>query len=305
MVNGQFWIVLLSLFFVTLFIVACGSGEGVDARDQETPTVHPYFASDTAALTKTSTAVTNEAIPPTISSLFSFVPSRTPAPLPTARPTSTAMVTPQPTATPALEAAGAETAVSPTAISALPEDGRFQENMIFDDDLNPNWSLEESWGVSYDLDQSDVFYSGEKAAVITPAEEFGAIFFTVKEDTREEYLYQDILGVSLWLNSGDTYLPLDEMAITILGSNASPYWDENDDSVDLVEGESFFSETRLYYLGLNEDLPPNQWVEVIIWLDQLPYDPDYTYITGIYVKNGDRFTETYYIDRVAFLLEGG
>ncbi|MCA9935428.1 MAG: hypothetical protein KC415_15940, partial [Anaerolineales bacterium] len=268
-----------------------------------TPTIHPYFAGDGAV----ETAVPTPSGPytPTISALFAFVPSPTPRPLPTRRPTSTPTMTPPPSPTPPPdETPQAEATAAPLAIAALPEDGRFNEIIIYDDELDPNWTLGESWGITYTLTETAVVYSGDVAASVTPLAEFGAVFFTVAPGALQEYLREDVLGVSLWLNSGDDYLPLDEMAVTILGSNATPYWTEDDDSVEQAEGESFFSETRLYYLGLNAEIPPNTWVEVIIWLDQLPYDPDYVYITGIYVKNGDVFQGTYYVDRVALLMGG-
>ncbi|MBK9055159.1 MAG: hypothetical protein IPL78_30960 [Chloroflexi bacterium] len=287
-----------------LWLTACGGNNAAASpSDPMTPTLHPYFQPDEPFVTPLPAP--DGVITPTISTLFAFVPSPTSKPLPTPRPTSTPTVTFTPTATP--DAAATPTATLPatsTPITHLPSDGRFDEIVIFDEELSENWSLSESWDITYTLTNEVTVYTGTVAAAITPEEPFGAIFFTVNPETSEEYLYEDVIGVSFWLNSGDEYLPLDEMAVTILGSNAYPYWDEDDDSVEQVEGERFFSETRLYYLGLNDPLPPNQWVEVIVWLDDLPYDPVYTFITGLYIKNGDNFLEPYFVDRVV-LLTGG
>ncbi len=293
----------LLLLLCALLLAGCGGEPAAVAGEPMTPTLHPLFQGgqrETTAVPPPNTPIT-----PTVSSLFAFVPASTAPPLPTRRPTSTPTATPPPSPTPPEDAPPeAATIVTATPIAALPSDGRFQEIIIYDDELDPNWTLGESWGITYTLTATAVVYSGEVAASVTPLEEFGAIFFTVAPQTQQEYLREDVLGVSLWLNSGDATLPLNEMAVTIVGSNALPYWDAADDSVELAEGEQFFSETRLYYLGLNQAIPPNQWVELIIWLDQLPYDPDYVYVTGIYLKNGDLFRDTYYVDRVV-LLTGG
>ncbi|MEI2611526.1 MAG: hypothetical protein V9G20_23070 [Candidatus Promineifilaceae bacterium] len=287
-----------------LWLTACGGDNTTAAAGEPiTPTLHPYFAPGQTTVSPEIVAATP--ITPTMSVLFAFLPSPTRKPLPTPRLTSTPTVTFTPTATPDAAATPSPTRpATSTPITTLPTNGRFDEIVIFDEALNENWSLSESWGITYTLTNEITVYTGTVAAAITPQEPFGAIFFTVNPDTSEEYLYEDVIGVSFWLNSGDEYLPLDEMAVTIMGSNDYPYWDEDDDSVELVEGVSFFSETRLYYLGLNDPLPPNQWVEVIVWLDQLPYDPVYTFITGIYIKNGDNFQETYFVDRLV-LLTGG
>ena len=47
---------------------------------------------------------------------------------------------------------------------------------------------------------------------------------------------------------------------------------------------------------------PDTWVELVVWLDDLPYDPDYTYVTGLYLKNDKVFQQTVYVDRVALLI---
>jgi hypothetical protein len=136
----------------------------------------------------------------------------------------------------------------------------------------------------------------------TPTEDFGSVFLTLKEGTKP-ILYDDVLGVVFYINPGDETLYTDQMAVTIIGSNDYTYYRADDNSVTLDEGTSFFSETRLYYLGLNQAIPPMNWIEVIVWLDDLPYDPDYTYITGVYFKSGEGgVRNAIYLDDVALIL---
>lgn len=285
-----------------LLLTACAQAE-VTPPPLPTPTFHPLFTQ--AERSATAVSPPHADAPPTISHLFAVQPTLTPRPLPPRLPTLTPTAAPLVSPTPPITvAATGPPAATATPIADRPNDGRLRELVIFDDELNPNWRLNESWGISLTLTQTAVVYSGTVAAAVTPQEEFAAIFFTVAPETEQTYLRDDVLGVSLWLNSGDASLSLDEMAIAIIGSNAHPYWDADDDSVELADGEQFFSETRLYYLGFNQAIPPNQWIEFVVWLDRLPYDPDYRYITGIYIKSGDLALDIYYLDRLTLLLAG-
>ena len=63
-----------------------------------------------------------------------------------------------------------------------------------------------------------------------------------------------------------------------------------------------FSETRLYFLGINRDIPPETWVNVEVWLDDLQYDPIYEYVTGFYIKNDEGFGQTFYVDAVRIIM---
>jgi hypothetical protein len=76
-----------------------------------------------------------------------------------------------------------------------------------------------------------------------------------------------------------------------------------DDSVPSpVLGEPAFSETRLYYLDINRTIPPDTWVLIEMWLDELAYEPDYEYVTGFYIKNNEGFAQTYYVDDVQLIM---
>ena len=50
--------------------------------------------------------------------------------------------------------------------------------------------------------------------------------------------------------------------------------------------------------GFNDAIPPDTWVQVEVWLDELLFDPEYKYVTGIYIKNGEDFRDTIWIDQV-------
>jgi hypothetical protein len=123
----------------------------------------------------------------------------------------------------------------------------------------------------------------------------------VREGVTQTYPYSAVLGISFWLNSGADTLNTDALVVTVLGSNDYGYYLPNDKSV-VTDAKNFFSETRLYYLGINRSIPPNTWVPIVLWLDSLPYDPPYKNVTGIYLKNDASFRQTFYVDQVELLL---
>lgn len=191
------------------------------------------------------------------------------------------------------------------------QDARIAEMVIYDDTLDPNWMLEQSWGMNYDLSATAHMHSGTTAAAVTPTESHGTFFLTVREDAQAAYPRDRILGVSFWLSGGTNYIETDDLAVTIVGSNRYPYWVAGDTSVQQAEGISdedmvhmpLFSETRLYYLGINRAIRPGEWAEVIVWLDERLYDPNYAYVTGMYIKNDADFLDAFYVDRVSLLVE--
>lgn len=184
--------------------------------------------------------------------------------------------------------------------------GRYSVVPIFDESLSQGWSLEQSGGVSYSPSRTYA-ESGSVSLAAQPTGGTGTLYFTVGRDARTAHERDRVLGISFWLNGGDGMIATDDLVVTVVGSNAYPYWVPNDDSVRLegrdTSGESFlFSETRLYYLGLNRDIPPNTWVEVVLWLDEREFDPDYTYVTGVYIKNDVKFQGRFYVDRLSLLV---
>ena len=208
-----------------------------------------------------------------------------------ATPTATALPDIKPTVVPA-------TAVAAPAPTTQP----LEEVSIFGDQVNGNWELKNSSGMSFYFAEHQVVSDGTVSAVITPTRDFGELFFTVHKKSQTVYLRERVLGVTFWLNGGPNGIRTSDLAVTVVGSNAYPYWVENDTSVTVTgrvtKDMPLFSETRLYYLGINRDIAPNTWVKVELWLDDLKFDPDYTYVTGIYIKNDAGFRGPFYIDQV-------
>jgi hypothetical protein len=205
-------------------------------------------------------------------------------------------------------AATATSAATPTAVPTTLPLG-YQEAVIYGDKVDPNWSLEESSNVDYDPFDSihwftkldDRHDSGAVSMAVTPLEDFGTLFFTVKPSTNVTYKRSKVLGISLWLNSGASILDTDDLALTVVGSNELSYWAPDDFSA-FANSAGTFSETRLYYLGLNRAIPPGSWVQIILWLDDREFDPIYENVVGFYLKNDGGFDTTYYVDNVSLLV---
>jgi hypothetical protein len=178
---------------------------------------------------------------------------------------------------------------------------RFITQTIFGDGFDVNWQYYEVANVKANLANTTYVYSGRNAIALTPLDDFSPMYFVVRKDAEEIYAQDQVFSITFWLNSGDNVLLPDDLAITVLGSNDFPYWVEDDQSV-YVDGEFPFSETRLYFLGFNSSIPPDTWVEVEIVLDDLIYDPVYTYVTGFYLKNDEGFYNTIYMDDIRIIL---
>jgi hypothetical protein len=232
---------------------------------------------------------------PTIAPVFRDSPTKIPGPSLIATveaqpsPTSLASTAPAVAATPASAAAQLDTIV------------------VYDDALNADWSVEQSDKMRYDLASKAYVHSGARAISITPAGDFGRFFLTVRRDARKTYPRDQILGIGLWLNGGANTIATSDLAVTVVGSNQYSYWVADDTSVKIdtpITADSpLFSETRLYFLHINRAIPPNTWVEVIVWLDDLIHDPYYTNVTGLYIKNDKGFVHPFYVDDVQLLVQ--
>ena len=143
--------------------------------------------------------------------------------------------------------------------------------------------------------------------MVTPTDDFGLFFLTVRKEALKIYPRDRILGISFWLNGGAGSIATSDLAVTVTGSNKYTYWVADDTSVKVdtpvTADTPLFSETRLYFLHINHSIPPNTWVEVILWLDDRIYDPDYDNITGVYIKNDKGFLHPYYIDDIQLLVQ--
>ena len=187
----------------------------------------------------------------------------------------------------------------------------YPEVVIYDDQLNASWSVEQSAKSAINLAATDLNFqsldlqqehsSGATTIAVTPQADYGTLFFTVRPESGAVYQRQSVLGVSFWLNSGNTGIGPDDLAIAVVGSNAVPYWTPDDQSV-FPDKKGAFSETRLYFLKINRTIPPNTWLNLVVWLNDLQYDPVYQYVTGFYLKHDAGFRSTYYLDQVALLM---
>jgi hypothetical protein len=178
---------------------------------------------------------------------------------------------------------------------------------LFDDALNTDWSTKHSNKVKYDVASATIVHGGKKAIMVTPTDDYGQFFLTVNKEARKVYPRNRILGVSFWVNGGENTIATSDLAVTVIGSNQYTYWVADDNSVKVdtpVTAETpLFSETRLYFLHINHTIPQHTWAEVVLWLDDQIYDPDYVNVTGVYIKNDKGFLHPYYIDDVQLLVQ--
>ena len=174
---------------------------------------------------------------------------------------------------------------------------------IYGEALNENWTLENSFFFDYDPREDEVSYNGRYSLAFTPESGFGNLMFTVKPDSEEEYPRQNVVAVQFWLYSGDDYIATDDLTVTIIGSNEYSYWVEGDDSVEVDDSLPTFPQTRLYFLNIEEDIPPDTWIQVEVSLNELIYEPEYRFVTGIIIENEEDFLRTIYLDDLELVIE--
>lgn len=260
---GLFIGVLFSLLLASCNAVRSGASEPTAVM--VTPTLNPIFASERIPST--------EAIK---------------------QPQATLRVQPTSVASPTSLA-------SESGLNSL-DPGIYQLVDIFDERLNTNWSLDYSHGMEYDLKNTTPVHNGVKSISLTPMRDFGQLFFTVTKGTQETYYRSDVIGVRFWLNSGEGEIATSDIGVSVEGSNRYPYWVLNDQSVEKIQ-DPLFPEMRLYYLDINSTIPPDTWVQIELWLDNLPYEPKYEYVTGIRIITDKGFENTIYIDQVELVVK--
>jgi len=175
------------------------------------------------------------------------------------------------------------------------------EVVIFDEELHQNWIKVNDTGIS-NLVRSSVAHNGEKVLKVNFSEGFSKQIFAVQDGTTESYPRDLAQGVSFWLYSEEEHIANSDLSVTVLGSNVIPYWNPDDNSVK-NSYKPIFSETRLYFLNFNRSIPPETWVEVVVWLNDLIYDPDYEYVTGMYILSDETFANTILIDEVKLIMK--
>lgn len=186
------------------------------------------------------------------------------------------------------------------------KDAGFTEIPIYDDQLNSDWSLDQSSLMRYDTQSDRLTQSGRVAIEAEPRSGYASLFFTVRQEARRRYSADQILGVRFWVNGGPNAIGPEDLIVTVMGSNVFPYWRDDDTSVEaagrITDGGTIFDEQRIFFLGFKNGIPANTWAEVIVWLDERVLDPEYTYFTGLYIKNDEFFVKPLYIDDVGLLV---
>jgi len=259
---------LILLLTVVVFLLVTGCSGGQDSANQSeevfaTPTLHPIFNSE------------GEVKPAQLDFGEEDSPTTTP--------------------TPAVENENQPTPTIRPTIAA-------QVITLYDDALNENWTLENSNNFDYDLEADQVVNTGQFSMALTPEMGRGKFRMTVSPDSEEVFRREDVLAFRFWLYSGDDYIGTEELSVTVVGSNEYTYWVEDDDSVQIDDEFPTFPQTRLYYLDINRDIPPETWVQIEVWLDERIYDPDYLYVTGMIIENEEGFLRTFFVDDVEMVI---
>ncbi len=153
-----------------------------------------------------------------------------------------------------------------------------EEFLVYDDELVAGWSLKETTGPGY-KEVSTYFFSGSHSIMVEPSAPFQLLNLGVVDGSEQVYPREQVLGVRFRVSGGENYLPEDGLIVSVIGSNDYDYFVPDDTSATRPPGritseEPLFPETRLYYLGVNRDIKPQEWAEVIVWLDD-HFTPDY------------------------------
>ena len=276
----------LLILFLSLILFGCSGNSQenpVETTFYPTPTTHELFNKDNGKVIDQG-GDSAETLVPTLASYFSEPKKPTETLIPTVIPT----VSPTPTVSTEM--------ITTTDVITV---------SIFDDVLNSNWIAVPNGKLIIDLAVNEPVRSGDFSIGVISGESFSSINFLVTKDSIQKYLRDRVVGFSFWLNGGDGSILISDLAVTVLGSNDYPYWVEDDDSVTNAFSP-VFSETRLYYLGVNRTIPPNTWIQINVPIHELIFDPDYNYIVGFYIKNDEGVSSEYFLDDIELVaLPGG
>lgn len=270
------------LYALGLVLSSCQAASDLAATPETvfpTPTFHELFVVGEEALATDPAGEGLVAVTPTVADFFTKRASPTPHPT----------KTPFPTVLP--------------SIADFPLNDAITMD-IYADTFNPNWRLYRANDVDVNIRSRLIAHEGRSSIAVTPGKAFNRINFVVSADSTEIYPRERVLGFRFWINPGDSYLNPSDLTVSVLGSNDNPYYVEGDNSVANIY-DPVFSETRLYFLGFNRAVPPYTWAEIIIWLEDLVYDPYYDYVVGFYLKNDESYLQTFYIDDVRLVLTAG
>jgi len=234
-------------------------------------------------------------VAPTIASMFGTVPAiGSVFPL---APTADNAI-PPPTANPTTIAQATITALGENKLIVVP---------VYNDVLSGSWSIKNSVQTIIDVQNQEYVDQGRFAIKAQPQSTSSILYFTLDKTIKKYLLRNKVQALRFYLSGGNYALSKESMVVAVIGSNIHPYWVKNDTSVR-IEGritnkQPVFSETRLFYLGINRAIPPKTYVKVILWLNDRIYDPPYTYVTGFYIKTDKVSAPTFYIDNVSLLIQ--
>jgi hypothetical protein len=240
---------------------------------------------------------------------FTTPVSQTPYASPTSAPLF-ARVTPTPTKDLTLAQATANPFEIPgfnnTATPANSFENLTKTITIYDDRLASEWELVSEDGMVFDLASTVNLHAGRNSIALIPGPRESSVTFRLKAAPAEGYRRDQVVGIEFWVSGGSSPLSNRALAVAMRGSNSYSYWVANDSSVrhqGRVEGNfPLFSETRLEFLKVHQDIPAGKWANVYLVLDELLYDPEYTYVTGFQIKNDLSLQTPVYIDDIRLIV---
>lgn len=171
---------------------------------------------------------------------------------------------------------------------------------IYSDSLSSGWQVVSPDNeMLFNLQSEDQAHSGTRSIAVTPNKSHGKIYIVASPSNSSTYNRPEVLGIQFWIYSGERGLDQYDLAVTAIGSNDYTYWRKDDYS---VLSKTPYEETFLRWLGYELNIAPFTWVPVQIWLNEMRFDPDYKYVTGLYITNRQGFTRTFYIDDISLQL---
>ena len=288
--------ILLCFLSLSLTLIGCvASGDDAMMAGPATPTVVTLFSgSDNAVGAQTSSE--QPLIEPTTAALFQIDETAGPTATPAPRLGIAAIGRPAPIAS---------TVEISVVVTPVPR----REIIIYDDELNPDWSLEYTEAMTYDprdtshwfeiLDSMLELHSGAVALALAPQTAANSLLFTIKSAESKPYPRAQVRGVSFWLTTNTDKLTAKDLSVTVVSSNDRAYWDPDDRSA-IADKAAYADEESLFALNADDSIPPQKWVRIDVWLDEED-STDFSFITGIAIRNSSEFLSPFVIDRVALI----
>ncbi|MGB1251181.1 MAG: hypothetical protein ACPG8W_11240 [Candidatus Promineifilaceae bacterium] len=197
----------------------------------------------------------------------------------------------------------------------VPTVGLETYELVYEDELSANWEIVTN--AQYEVIHGRNPYSGNASIIFTPTLGARTFMFTVKESADRTYRQDEIFGITFQVSSINNHIGIDDMAMTVIGSNEIPYWKLDDFSVENVgiPNENWvgredrisnwyatiYPETLFAFLEVDRAIAPKTWTPVNNWLSARLLAPPYEYVTGFYVKTGNLFQGTVQIDDIRII----